>query len=347
MKPLSTNVFKPMTKRTEQRRRTLAVICAGALAPLTAFAPLTSFAQQQTKIWRIGYLSPGTEASQRPRLAAFRAGLRELGYIEGRNLAFEFRWGEYNNDRLPALAAELVATKVDFIITHGTDAPLAASRATKTIPIVMASAGDVVALGLVPSLARPGGNITGSIFFVLELNAKRLELIKEAVPRINRVAVLAARGSVTTPGLIKVMEQAAKALKVSVQLFEVGGPAEFESAFAAMVKQRIHAVVVADHPLLVSHARAIADIALAKRMPSIGFSELAEAGGAFSYGVNFAGMWHRAAYFVDKIAKGAKPGEIPIEQPTRFESIINMKTAKALGIKIPEATLLRSTKVIE
>ena len=332
-----------------QRRRRVIALGAGALAPSLALAPLASFAQPAPKPIRIGVLSPANAANfaRLGRLDVLRAGLREFGYVEGRNLAFEFRWGEDNNDRLPALAAELVAAKVDFIITNGTDAPLAASRATTTIPIILATAGDVVALGLVPSLARPGGNITGSIFFVLELNAKRLELIKEAVPRISRAAVLTARGSAATAGLIKVMERTAKALKMSLQLFEVGGPAEFETAFAAMVKQRIQAVVVYDHPLLVSHAKAIADIAMAKRMPSIGFSDLAEAGGTFSYGVNFAGMWHRAAYFVDKIAKGAKPGEIPIEQPTRFEMIINMKTAKALGIKIPEATLLRSTKVIE
>lgn len=332
-----------------QHRRRVIAVGAGAFAPSFALAPLVAFAQPAPKPIRVGVLTPATAANfaRQGRLEALRTGLREFGYVEGRNLTFEIRNADDNADRLPALAAELAAAKVDFIVTNGTDGTIAASRATKTIPIVLASSGDVLAMGLVQSLARPGGNITGSIFFVNELNAKRLELIKEVVPRISRAAVLAGRGNVSTPGLVKVMEQTAKTLKVSLQLFEVGGAAEFESAFAAMVKQRINAVVVVENPLLVSHAKAVAEIALAKRMPSIGFSDLAEAGGTLSYGVNFTGMWQRAAYFIDKIAKGAKAGEIPIEQPTRFESIINMKTAKALGIKIPEATLLRSTKVIE
>ena len=325
------------------RRKLVAAIGAGV------FAPFPSLAQQPAKLIRIGVLNPSNAAnfSRLGRYDALRSGLRDHGYAEGRNLAFEFRWADDNSDRLPALAAELVGAKVDFIVTNGAEAPVAASRATATIPIILATAGDVVALGLVPSLARPGGNVTGSIFFVYEINAKRLELIKEAVPRISRVAVLTARGSPSTAGLITVMEQTAKALKVGLQLFEVGGPADFGSAFAVMVKQRIHAVVVYDHPLLVSHAKAIADLATAKRIPSIGFTDLAEAGGTFAYGVNFAGMWQRVGYFVDKIVKGAKAGDIPIEQATRFESIINMKTAKALGIKIPGSIMIRATKVIE
>lgn len=325
------------------RRKLLVVFGAGLLV-----TSLTLFAQQQpAKIARIGFLGATSLASYGRNVDALRAGLRELGYVEGKNLVLEFRWAEGKYDRLPELAAELVRLKVDIIVTHGTPGVRAAKSATSTIPIVFAVVGDAVAAGLVTSLARPGGNTTGSAFFVPELNAKRLELIKEAVPRITRVGMLMNPNNQAAVSDIKLMEEAAKSMKVELQQFLARGPEDFESVISAMAKRRVQAVVIGEDPMLITNAGVATRLAAKHRIPSIGFIEIAEAGGLMAYGITFPPMYRRAAYFVDKILKGAKPGDLPVERATIFELVINLKSAKALGVKIPPTLLQRADKVIE
>jgi putative ABC transport system substrate-binding protein len=325
-----------------RRRKLLVALGAGALA-----APFGVFAQQPAKVARIGFLGSGSAASTATRVDALRAGLRELGYVEGTNLLFEFRWADGNYDRLPGLAAELVNLKVDLIVTHGTPGARAAKQATAAIPIIMATTGDAVATGLIASLARPGGNITGSSYFSPELNAKQLELLKEALPRIRRVAVLFNSDNAVKVTMFQAMEATARALKLEMQKFDVRGPGDFNGAFAGMKKRGVDAVAVVDDPMIIANAAAVASLAGKHRLPSIGFSAFAEGGGLMAYGVNFPALFRRAATFADKILKGAKPGDIPVEQPTRFEMIINMKTAKALGVKFPNSILVQATRVIE
>jgi putative ABC transport system substrate-binding protein len=324
------------------RRKLIVALGSGAL-----LAPFCSFAQQQGKVWRIGFLGPGSASNTATRVEALRAGLRDLGYVEGKNILIEFRWAENKIDRLPELAAELVRLKVDLLVTVATTGTRALKQATTTIPIVMALSGDAVAMGLIANLARPGGNITGSTFFDPELMAKRIELIKETLPRMANVAVLVNSDNPMTGPLLQVAGLAAGALKIGLQQFEARGPKEFEGAFAAMEKKRVDAVVISNDATFITNAKAIADLATKHRLPSIGFSELAEAGSLMGYAPNFLELWHRAAYFVDKILKGTKPADIPVEQPTKFELVINMKTAKALGIKIPPSIMVRADKVIE
>ena len=318
-----------------------------ALGTYALAAPLASFAQQQPKVTRIGFLGPESASRYASRMEALRAGLRDLGYVEGKNLIIEFRWAEGKYDRLPDLASELVRSKVDVIVTGGTPGVLAAKRATTTIPIVMAASGDAIAHGLVVSLARPGGNITGSTFFSPELSAKRLELLKETMRRITQVAVLLNPDNTAIGPDFQAMQIAAKSMKMELQPFEARGPNEFDSAFSAMAKRRVDAVAIHQDPMLTANARAIANLAAKLRLPSIGGTEFAEAGGLIGYGANLPDLYRRAATYVDKILKGAKPAELPVEQPIKFELVINMKTANALGIKIPNSILLRATKVIE
>ena len=311
---------------------------------------LGASAQQQAKVWRIGFLSSEspTRFGNGNRVGPFRAGLRDLGYEEGKNFVIEFRWADGNYDQLPELAAELVRLKVDVLVTHAILPLRAAMNATTTIPIVTASSGDLVAQGFVTNLARPGGNMTGEIFFVVEIAAKRVELLKNALPRITQVAALLNDdGGGGAALFLQAMESRAHALNLTLHNFPVSGPREFESAFAAMIKQRVDAVAIPDSPMFISNPTVLAELAGKHRLPSIGPGDVALAGGLMSYGVDFPGMWYRAATFVDKIFKGTKPGDIPIEQATRFEMIVNMKTAKALGIKIPQSILVQATKVIE
>ena len=325
------------------RRRVVLVLGAGALA-----APLASFAQQQaTKVFRIGFLHPASALASADRVEALRAGLRDLGYVEGKNIIIEFRWAEGKYDRLPDLAAELVSLKVDVFVTAATPAANAARHATTTIPIVMATSGDAVAAGLVTSLARPGANVTGSTFFSPELNAKRLERLKETMPRITQVAVLLNPNNPAFVTDIKQMEIAARSLKVGLQQFAVQGTEEFDSAFSAMTRKRVDAFVVIQDPILDTNHKRIADLAAKHRLPSAGNKEFAEMGGLIGYGVILLELYRRAAYFVDKILKGAKPADLPVERPTKFELVINLKTAKALGVKIPQSVLFRADKVIE
>ncbi len=325
------------------RRRIVIAFGAGALA-----APLASFAQQPpAKIFRIGFLGAESAAGYASRMEALRAGLRDLGYVEGKNIVIEYRWAEGKYERLPDLAAELVHLKVDVIVTHAAPGSLAAKRATTTIPIVMATMGDPVSLGLIASLARPGGNVTGSTFFQPELAAKRLELLKEAMPRMTQVAVLLTRDNPTNRQTLEAMGITARSLKVGLQNFEVGRLDEFAGAFSAMAKKRADAVVIPETPLFIVNAKRIADLAAKQRVLSAGDKAFAEAGGMIGYGANLLELYHRVAYFVDKILKGAKPSDLPVERPTRFELVVNMKTAKALGIKIPNSILIRTDKVIE
>jgi putative ABC transport system substrate-binding protein len=297
---------------------------------------------------RIGFLGVATRAAWGPRLDAFRAGLRDLGYVEGKNLTIEFRFAEGQYDRLPALAAELVRLKVDIIVTHSAPGAIAAKDATATIPIpvVMTNVGDAVERGIVASLARPGGNITGDTFFAPELAAKRLEVLKDAIPRVRRVAVLV---NPDNPGIarLRAMENTAKTLNVALVRFDARGSDDLDGAFAAMAKESIEALAVIEDPNLIPSNKSIAELAVKQRLPSIGFIEYADAGGLFGYGVNFLALYRRAPVFVDKILKGAKPGDIPVERPTVFEFAINMKTAAALGVAVSPATRLRADRVIE
>ncbi len=326
------------------RRKLLVALGASAVA-----VPFGSSAQQPAaRMHRIGFLGPTSAAGIASRLKAFRVGLRELGYVEGKNLVIEFRWAEGKYDRLPELAAELVRLNVDLIVTAGTPGVRAAKQATTTIPIVMASSGDPVASGLVTSLARPGGNITGSTYFGPELNAKRVELLKEAVPRVTQVAYLRNfdNSGLTGPSL-RAVEITAKSLKIGLQPFLVRGPNDFSSTFAAMAKKRVDAVVINEDSMLMANVSAIVDLAIKRRLPSAGDSAFAEAGGLMGYGVDQPEIYRRAAYFIDRILKGTKPGDLPIERATRFELTIHLKTAKAIGIKIPPTLVQRADKVIE
>ena len=324
------------------RRKLLLTLGTGALA-----APLASLAQQGDKVWRIGFLGAASVSGWASRIESLRAGLRDLGYVEGRNFVIDFRWAEGKYDRLPDLAAELVRLKVDVLVTHGTPGSRAAKQATTTIPIVMVVVGDPVATGLVASLARPGGNITGSTFFNRELAAKRLELMKECFPRIRRIALLKNLDNPTSGLSRQSLELTAKSLNMELQQFGVRGPKDFESAFAAMARNGIEAVAVDEEGMLNSNLRPIADLATQQRLPSTGSTLFAGAGGLMGYGINNPELYRRAAYFVDKILKGAKPADLPIEQPTRFELVVNMKTAKALGLTIPQPFFMRADTVIE
>ena len=322
------------------RRKIVLALGAGALTPFA------SFAQQPAKVFRIGFLGAVSAVGSEWRIEALRAGMRDLGYVEGRNFVIETRWSDGKNDRLPDLAAELVRMKVDVLVTHGTPGTLAAKQATK-VPIVMAVSGDAVGTGIVSNLGRPGGNITGTTFFDPELSAKRLELLKEIMPRITRVAVLLNPRNPANVPLLRAMGAAAAHLKLKLEQFEVQGPEEFAGAMAAMAKSRVEALALTQDSVLVEHAGAIAGLAAKQRLASTGFAEYAQAGGLLGYGVNIRELFRRATYFVDKILRGAKPGDIPVEQPTKFEMVVNLKTAKALGIKIPQSILLQATKVIE
>jgi ABC-type uncharacterized transport system substrate-binding protein len=326
------------------RRALLLVLLTVGLVVAT---PLGSLAQEPAKVARIGFLGLGSPSTTASWIEALRAGLRELGYIEGRNIFIEYRWSEGKYERLPNLAAELVRLNADVLVTHGTPGTLAAKRATTVIPIVMAVSGDAVGTGLVPSLARQGGNITGSTFLASELSAKRLDLLKQAFPGVTQVGVLLNPDNPLNAPMLQAMDVAAKGLHVRIWRFEARGPNDFDAAFSAIAKTRVDAIMINQDPILVSSPKRIADLALKWRLPSIAFNEFAEAGGLIGYGVNIPEMFRRGAYFVDKILKGARPGDLPIEQPTKFELVINLKTAKTLGLSIPTSLLLRADQIVE
>ena len=315
------------------------------LGGVAAAWPLAARAQQAGKIRKVGYLSPSVPNVFTPLLFD---SLRELGWIEGKNVAFERRFAENRPERLPELAAELVRLNVDVIVATGTLGPLAAKRATSIIPIVMTAAGDPLGSGLVASLARPGGNVTGMSLMVPDLGGKRLELLKELLPQLARVAVLWNAANPYPAIVFKETQAAGRTLGIEVQSLEVRSPDDFDGAFEAAIRQRPDALITVEDPLTGSYQKRIADFALANQLPSLqGFSEDVKAGALISYGANAADLIHRAAGYVDKILKGAKPADLPVQQPAKFELVINRKTAKALGLEVPPTLLARADEVIE
>jgi putative ABC transport system substrate-binding protein len=308
-------------------------------------------AQQPKKAFRIGYLVTGNSTSEYTRSERIRQHLRELGYIEGQNIAIEYRYGDGKLDRMPELAAELVRLKVDLILVAGGQTQIrAAMDATKTIPIVMAGQGsDLVAAGLIESLARPGGNVTGLTNLGPELGGKRLELLKEAVPKLVRVAVLYEPAS--PPNVLQVKEYlppAAHALKLTIRSWEVRAADDFDKIFSALNKERPDGLYVTGGPLMLANGKRIAGLALKSRLPSmISTAEARDAGGLMYYGADVTDSYRRVAYYVDRILKGAKPADLPVEQPTKFEFVINLKTANQIGLTIPPEVLARATKLIK
>ena len=313
-------------------------------------APFASLAQPpMRKAPRIGVLISETLSGQASRIEAFRGGLRDRGYVEGKNIAIEIRSAEGNYDRLPDLAAELAGLKVDVLVAFGIKALAAATKATTTIPIVIpATSSDPVAMGLVSSLSRPDGNVTGSTTFGPEIMAKRLELLKEVMPGMTRVAVLVNPANASFEPTFRQMNIAAKSLNLSINPFEVRASDDFDRVFAAMAKWRADAMVIQDDTIFgEANADAIAKLAARHRLLAVGSREFARAGGMIGYGRTDSELYRRGAYFVDRILKGAKPGDLPIEQATRFELVLNMKSAQALGIRIPQSVMLRADSVIE
>jgi putative tryptophan/tyrosine transport system substrate-binding protein len=311
---------------------------------------VTAAAQQPKKVPRIGYLSALNPATDSARSEGIRLALRELGYVEGQNIAIEYRYAEGKSDRLPELLAELVRLKVDIIVAGGGTTIRAAKNATKTIPIVMVGTGiNPVEAGLVESLARPGGNVTGLTNLGTELGGKRLELLKEAVPKLARVAVLYDPAIPATAREVKEdLPIAARALGLTIRSWEVRAAGDFEKVFAALNKQRSNGLYVLGGPLMRTNEKRIAGFALKNRLPSVYyFREAVDAGGLMYYGADFADSYRRVAYYVDRILKGAKPADLPVEQPTKFELVINLKTAKQIGLTMPPEVLARATKLIK
>ena len=309
-------------------------------------APLTANAQEQARIPRIGYLSPRPGPS--PFDEAFGRGLRELGYVEGKNIIIDYRYAGWAWDRLPALAAELIRGKVDILVaTGGSATALAAKSATRTIPIVFTTA-DPVRGGLVASLARPGGNITGVNILTAELNVKRLQLLKEAVPGANRVAVLVNPTGSTSGPTLKDMEGAARSLGLGLLVQQVRDQKDLANAFSKMTQGRARALAVMNDPLFLAQREQIVALAAKSHLPAVyEFREFVDAGGLMSYGTSIAEMYRRVAAYVDKILKGARPADLPVEQPTKLELVINLKSARTLGLTIPKSVLLRADEVIE
>jgi putative ABC transport system substrate-binding protein len=320
----------------------LAVVLALGLI----LAPLAGEAQQAGKVWRIGYL--GTAPSPPHVWEAFLGGLRELGWVEGQTIVIDQRNAEGQYERLPDLAADLVRLKVDIIVAAGPVAPLAAKRATNTIPIVMTNHGDPVGSKLVASLARPGANVTGLSFLHPALVGKQIELLKEIVPKLNRVAILTNPGNPTRTLMATEAEAAVQRLGIQRHVMDAREPGEFETVFAAIRKDRTNALLILVDPMFFGQRQRLAELAAKSSLPAAsGLREFADAGLLLTYGASLSELFRRAATFVDKILKGAKPADLPVEQPTKFELVINLKTAKALGLTIPQTLLLRADQVID
>ena len=324
-----------------KRRRFL--LAMGAAFPLL---PEALAQQPAARPVKLGFLGMPAAAGWTKMVDGLRAGLRDHGYVEGGNLVIEFRWAEGKYDRLPELASELVRLKVDVIVTHATAGTRAAKDATTTIPIVIAATGDAVAAGLVASLARPGGNVTGSSFLGPDIAAKRLDLIKEALPRIKRVALLHNLG-IGSSHAVDAVKRGAISRSLEIVQTGVRGLEEFEEAFARMTSAQVGAVLINEDPMLVSNAKLITEMATKRRLPTIGYAQIVESGGLMAFGASIVEMHRRAAYFIDRILKGARPADLPVEQPTKFELIVNLRAAKALGVTIPPSVLTRADEIIQ
>ena len=325
------------------RRAFIGVLAGGVLA-----APLGSVAQPAGKAVRIGRLSPLSAEADVPLLAAFRRGMRDLGWVEGETFFIETRYADGNPNRLPEIAAELVRQRVDVILAGSNPGALAAKNAAGTIPVVMVTTADPVGGGLVASLARPGSNLTGMTALSQGLSAKRLELLKEAVPGVTRVAVLTNPASPNTGPFVKESAGVARALGVQLQLVEAHDPSEFETAFATMARKHAGALTVLADVTFITHRKRIVELAAIGRLPAVyAEREFVDAGGLMFYGASLSDMYRRAAVYVDKSLKGAKPADLPVEQPTKFVLVINLKTAKTLGLTIQQSLLLRADEVIQ
>jgi putative ABC transport system substrate-binding protein len=325
------------------RRKLIVALGAGALT-----TPLAALSQPQAKTYRIGFLSAAPLASITSRTDALRRGLKDLGYVEGQNIAIEWRSAEEQWDRLPSLAEDLVRLKVAVIVTAEGPSALAAKKATSEIPIVMAQSGDPVAMGAVASLARPGGNVTGMTTLSTELPGKQVELLKEIVPHLTNLAVVSNPANPLSEAALKYVTAISRTLGVRTQLRNVSDPREFKGAFAAIKQARFNGIIVLPDPMFLSERKGIADLAAQHRLPAIyGIPEHAEAGGLIAYAANRTVLFYRSATHIAKILNGVKPADIPVEQPTQFELIINLRTSKALGIKLPNSILVQATKVIE
>jgi len=329
-------------RKMSTRRKLIVALAAGAFA-----VSLTSFAQERRQLWRIGILwdSPAVLPDA---IEAFRQGLRDLGYVEGRNIVIEYRWAEGKPERMRELAEELVRLRVDVIVAPSSVYTEAAKRATATIPIIFLVHADAIGSGHVANLVRPGGNITGLTIMRTETNVKSLESLKDTVPGLSRVAVIFDPATPSHRVGLKAVEVAAPALGLRIQPVGVRSASEFAGAFSAIVQERAGAVLVLNTPIFVAGAKSLAELALMHKLPSLfGARTQVEAGGLMSFGPDYADQWRRGAIYVDKILKGAKPADLPVQQPTKFELVANLKTARTLGIKIPNSILLRADKVIE
>jgi putative ABC transport system substrate-binding protein len=322
-------------------RRTVGLILIVVLGLL--MAPLPAEAQPARKVWRIGYLAGSPRV---PQIEAFIQGLRELGYVEGHNLVLDLKLAHGHLERLPALATELVASQPDVIVAAANIGGLAAKQATRTIPIVVVSTHDGVHVGLFASLARPGGNLTGVESLAPDLDMKRLEFLKQAVPWLSHLAVLYNSADPGGPGHVPIIQTTAHALGCQVRLVEVRSASEFEAAFMAILRDRPDALLIVTDPLVFAHRERIVQFAVQHKLPSVyEFKNFVELGGLMSYGPNMPAMWRRAAHYVDRILKGAKPADLPVEQPTKFELVINLKAAKELGLPIPPDLLFQADEV--
>jgi putative tryptophan/tyrosine transport system substrate-binding protein len=323
----------------------------GCLVTLTLSMLVTSLAaeaQQLTKVHRIGWLGAGSPLSSRAYVEAFQQSLRDLGYIEGQSIALEYRFAEGKLERLPELAAELVHLTMDVLVTAGSPATQAVQHATSTIPIVGVALADPLGTGFAASFARPGGNITGLAFQNADLSTKRLELLTEAVPGVTRVAVLWDSHFPASPSAVRAVEEAARALGVQIHLLEVQGPEDFARVVAAATRERAQALFQVASPLFSTHSETFIDLVAKSRLPATCETRpFVVAGCLMTYGPSFPDMYRRAAYYVDRILKGAKPGDLPIEQPMKFELVINLKTAQALGLTIPPTLLFQADEVIK
>ena len=325
-----------------RRRDFIKVVAGSAIAwPLTTRA-------QQARTAQIGFLSSTTAVGYAKKFEALQAGLRDLGYLEGKNIVIHSRWAEGKYDRLAALAGELVALKVDVLVTHGTPATSALKKTTATIPIVMATSGDADKTGLIQTLARPGGNVTGLTYFAGEQTSKRLEVMKEIIPSLNRVAFLTNPGNPVSRRLEQpALDDAVRSLKIMYETFEVRDPAELDNIFSTIAKGNFDMVEIAQDGMLVGNFASIATIALKEHLPAIGEASFADEGGLIAFGPDTTEMFRRAAYYVDRLIKGEKAADLPVERPTKYELSINLKTAKALGISVPGTMLTRADNVIE